>query len=115
MKADSSYSTIKHTSYVHLGLKTANLNQKCYTYLFENYNKFKILRYPNALALKKGQVYDMSKFDRTNMKVNNPAGDLLVELESANLTSDKVDSLNSSGAICTISAECGGIFTIVCC
>ena len=108
-------STENHIIYVHLVLKTVNLHKKCYIYFFEAYNKFKIHQYPNALALRKGKVYDMSKFDRTNMKVNNPAGDLLVELESANLTRDKVDSLNSSGVVCTISAECGGIFTIVCC
>lgn len=40
----------------------------------------------------------MRKFDRTNMKYNNPAGDLLTELEAADLTSNKVDSLASSGA-----------------
>ena len=37
----------------------------------------------------------MRKFDRTNMKYNNPAGDLLTELEAADLTSNKVDSLAS--------------------
>lgn len=57
----------------------------------------------------------MRKFDRTNMKYNNPAGDLLTELEAADLTSNKVDSLASSGVVCTISAECGSIFTLACC
>ena len=52
----------------------------------------------------------MRKFDRTNMKYNNPAGDLLTELEAADLTSNKVDSLASSGVVCTISVECGSIF-----
>lgn len=41
----------------------------------------------------------MRKFDRTNMKYNNPAGDLLTELEAADLTSNKVDSLASSGVV----------------
>ena len=53
----------------------------------------------------------MRKFDRTNMKYNNPAGDL----EAADLTSNKVDSLASSGVVCTISVECGSIFTLACC
>ena len=57
----------------------------------------------------------MRKFDRTNMKYNNPAGDLLTELEAADLTSNKVDSLASSGGVCTISVECGSIFTLACC
>ncbi len=57
----------------------------------------------------------MRKFDRTNMKYNNPAGDLLTELEAADLTSNKVDSLGSSGVFCTISVECGSIFTLACC
>ena len=57
----------------------------------------------------------MRKFDRTNMKYNNPAGDLLTELEAADLTSNKVDSLASSGVVCTISVECGSIFTLACC
>ena len=52
----------------------------------------------------------MRKFDRTNMKYNNPAGNLLTELEAADLTSNKVDSLGSSGVVCTISVECGSIF-----
>lgn len=56
----------------------------------------------------------MRKFDRTNMKYNNPAGDLLTELEAADLTSNKVDSLASSGVVCTISVECGSIFTLAC-
>ena len=58
--------------------------------------KIKILRYQKALVLKKGMVDIMRKFDRTNMKYNNPAGDLLTELEAADLTSNKVDSLASS-------------------
>lgn len=41
----------------------------------------------------------MRKFDRTNMKYNNPAGNLLTELEAADLTSNKVDSLGSSGVV----------------
>lgn len=57
----------------------------------------------------------MRKFDRTNMKYNNQAGDLLTELEAADLTSNKVDSLASSGVVCTISVECGSIFTLACC
>lgn len=57
----------------------------------------------------------MRKFDRTNMKYNNPAGNLLTELEAADLTSNKVDSLASSGVVCTISVECGSIFTLACC
>ena len=57
----------------------------------------------------------MRKFDRTNMKYNNPAGGLLTELEAADLTSNKVDSLASSGVVCTISVECGSIFTLACC
>ena len=57
----------------------------------------------------------MRKFDRTNMKYNNPAGDLLTELEAADLTSNKVDSLASSGVVCTISVECGSIITLACC
>lgn len=57
----------------------------------------------------------MRKFDRTNMKYNNPDGDLLTELEAADLTSNKVDSLASSGVVCTISVECGSIFTLACC
>ena len=57
----------------------------------------------------------MRKFDRTNMKYNNPAGDLLTELEASDLTSNKVDSLASSGVVCTISVECGSIFTLACC
>ena len=57
--------------------------------------KIKILRYQKALVLKKGMVDIMRKFDRTNMKYNNPAGDLLTELEAADLTSNKVDSLAS--------------------
>ncbi len=77
--------------------------------------KIKILRYQKALVLKKGMVDIMRKFDRTNMKYNNPAGDLLTELEAANLTSNKVDSLASSGVVCTISVECGSIFTLACC
>lgn len=77
--------------------------------------KIKIHRYLDALVLEKGEVDIMSKFDRTNMKVNNPAGDLLTELETANLISDKVDSLASSGVVCTLSAECGGFFTLACC
>ena len=67
--------------------------------------KIKILRYQKALVLKKGMVDIMRKFDRTNMKYNNPAGDLLTELEAADLTSNKVDSLASSGVVCTISVE----------
>ena len=74
--------------------------------------KIKILRYQKALVLKKGMVDIMRKFDRTNMKYNNPAGDLLTELEAADLTSNKVDSLASSGVVCTISVECGSIFTL---
>ena len=77
--------------------------------------KIKILRYQKALVLKKGMVDSMRKFDRTNMKYNNPAGDLLTELEAADLTSNKVDSLASSGVVCTISVECGSIFTLACC
>jgi len=77
--------------------------------------KIKILRYQKALVLKKGMVDIMRKFDRTNMKYNNPAGDLLTELEAADLTSNKVDSLASSGVVCTISVECGSIFTLACC
>ena len=77
--------------------------------------KIKILRYQQALVLKKGMVDIMRKFDRTNMKYNNPAGDLLTELEAADLTSNKVDSLASSGVVCTISVECGSIFTLACC
>ena len=77
--------------------------------------KNKILRYQKALLLKKGMVDIMRKFDRTNMKYNNPAGDLLTELEAADLTSNKVDSLASSGVVCTISVECGSIFTLACC
>ena len=77
--------------------------------------KIKILRYQKALVLKKGMVDIMRKFDRTNMKYNNPAGDLLTELEAADLTSNKVDSLASSGVVCTISVECGIIFTLACC
>ena len=77
--------------------------------------KIKILRYQKALVLKKGMVDIMRKFDRTNMKYNNPAGDLLTELEAADLTSNKVDSLDSSGVVCTISVECGSIFTLACC
>ena len=77
--------------------------------------KIKILRYQKALVLKKGMVDVMRKFDRTNMKYNNPAGDLLTELEAADLTSNKVDSLASSGVVCTISVECGSIFTLACC
>ena len=77
--------------------------------------KIKILRYQKALVLKKGMVDIMRKFDRTNMKYNNPAGDLLTELEAADLTSNKVDSLASSGVVCTISVECGNIFTLACC
>ena len=77
--------------------------------------KIKILRYKKALVLKKGMVDIMRKFDRTNMKYNNPAGDLLTELEAADLTSNKVDSLASSGVVCTISVECGSIFTLACC
>ena len=57
----------------------------------------------------------MRKFDRTNMKYNNPAGVLLKDLEAADLTSNKVDSLASSGVVCTISVECGSIFTLACC
>ena len=57
----------------------------------------------------------MRKFDRTNMKYTNPAGDRLTELEAADLTSNKVDSLASSGVVCTISVECGSIFTLACC
>ena len=77
--------------------------------------KIKILRDQKALVLKKGMVDIMRKFDRTNMKYNNPAGDLLTELEAADLTSNKVDSLASSGVVCTISVECGSIFTLACC
>ena len=77
--------------------------------------KIKILRYQKALVLKKGMVDIMRKFDRTNMKYNNPAGDLLTELEAADLTSNKVDSLASSGVVCTISVECRSIFTLACC
>ena len=77
--------------------------------------KIKILRYQKALVLKKGMVDIMRKFDRTNMKYNNPAGDLLTELEAEDLTSNKVDSLASSGVVCTISVECGSIFTLACC
>ena len=77
--------------------------------------KIKILRYQKALVLKKGMVDIMRKFDRTNMKYNNLAGDLLTELEAADLTSNKVDSLASSGVVCTISVECGSIFTLACC
>ena len=77
--------------------------------------KIKILRYQKALVLKKGMVDIMRKFDRTKMKYNNPAGDLLTELEAADLTSNKVDSLASSGVVCTISVECGSIFTLACC
>ena len=77
--------------------------------------KIKILRYQKALVLKKGMVDIMRKFDRTNMKYNNPAGNLLTELEAADLTSNKVDSLASSGVVCTISVECGSIFTLACC
>ena len=55
--------------------------------------KIKILRYQKALVLKKGMVDIMRKFDRTNMKYNNPAGDLLTELEAADLTSNKVSSV----------------------
>ena len=77
--------------------------------------KIKILRYQKALVLKKGMLDIMRKFDRTNMKYNNPAGDLLTELEAADLTSNKVDSLASSGVVCTISVECGSIFTLACC
>ena len=77
--------------------------------------KIKILRYQKALVLKKGMVDIMRKFDRTNIKYNNPAGDLLTELEAADLTSNKVDSLASSGVVCTISVECGSIFTLACC
>ena len=77
--------------------------------------KIKILRYQKALVLKKGMVDIMRKFDRTNMKYNNPAGDLLTELEAADLTSNKVDSLASSGVVCTIYVECGSIFTLACC
>ena len=77
--------------------------------------KIKILRYQKALVLKKGKVDIMRKFDRTNMKYNNPAGDLLTELEAADLTSNKVDSLASSGVVCTISVERGSIFTLACC
>ena len=77
--------------------------------------KIKILRYQKALVLKKAMVDIMRKFDRTNMKYNNPAGDLLTELEAADLTSNKVDSLASSGVVCTISVECGSIFTLACC
>ena len=77
--------------------------------------KIKILRYHKALVLKKGMVDIMRKFDRTNMKYNNPAGDLLTELEAADLTSNKVDSLASSGVVCTIAVECGSIFTLACC
>ena len=77
--------------------------------------KIKILRYQKALVLKKGMVDIMRKFDRTNMKYNNPAGDLLTELEAADLTINKVDSLASSGVVCTISVECGSIFTLACC
>lgn len=39
----------------------------------------------------------MRKFDRTNMKYNNPAGDLLTELEAADLTSNKVCKFCSNG------------------
>ena len=74
-----------------------------------------LYRYQKALVLKKGMVDIMRKFDRTNMKYNNPAGDLLTELEAADLTSNKVDSLASSGVVCTISVECGSIFTLACC
>ena len=81
----------------------------------EDIIKIKILRYQKALVLKKGMVDIMRKFDRTNMKYNNPAGDLLTELEAADLTSNKVDSLASSGVVCTISVECGSIFTLACC
>ena len=81
----------------------------------QNIIKIKILRYQKALVLKKGMVDIMRKFDRTNMKYNNPAGDLLTELEAADLTSNKVDSLASSGVVCTISVECGSIFTLACC
>lgn len=71
--------------------------------------------FKHTLVLKKGMVDIMRKFDRTNMKYNNPAGDLLTELEAADLTSNKVDSLASSGVVCTISVECGSIFTLACC
>lgn len=57
----------------------------------------------------------MSTFERTNMKLNNPAGNILTELEEANLTSTKIDSYSSSGVVCTLTAECGSIFTIACC
>lgn len=86
-----------------------------YIFIRKTIIKNKIHRYLKALVLKKGKVDTMNKFDRTNMKVNNPAGDILTELETANLTSDKVDSLASSGVICTLSAECGGFFTLACC
>ena len=55
----------------------------------------------------------MRKFDRTNMKYNNPAWRSLTELEAADLTSNKVDSLASSGVVCTISVECGSILHLL--